>query len=48
MQIIKGGLRVHFSEEDRKTYKDLMNDGDASEFVEHENLMADNHGNMDW
>ena len=48
MQIIKGGLRIHFSEEGRQIYKDLMNDGDASEFVEHENLIADDHGNMDW
>src|SRR3989344_1229056 len=43
-----GLLSAHFSEEDRKIYKDLMKDGNATEFVEHENLMADNHGNMDW
>lgn len=48
MQIIKGGLRVHFSEDSRSEYKSLMSDGDATEFVEHENVMADNHGNMDW
>lgn len=48
MQIIKGGLNIHFSEDYRKNYKKMMDDGDALEFVEHENLMIDNHGNMDW
>ena len=48
MQIIKGGLNIHFSKESRDEYRSLMDSGDASEFVEYENLVADNHGNMDW
>lgn len=48
MQIITGGLDIHFSKEDRNQYKLLMKEGDASEYVYAQNEMIDNYMNMDW
>ena len=48
MQIIRGGLNIDFSSEERKEYKKLMRCGNALEFVEHTNDLIDRHQNMDW
>ena len=48
MQIIRGGLNIDFSPEERREYKKLMGSGDASEFVEDTNNLIDIQHNMDW
>jgi len=48
MQIIRGGLNIDFSPEERREYKKLMVSGDASEFVQYTNDLFYQQLNMDW
>lgn len=48
MQIIEGGLEIDFTKKSRERYENLIRQGDATDFIEHESYLLDQYANMDW